>query len=275
VHLTERDTLVRSYRAILGLALPVGLETIFQTSLGLADQVIVGFLGADAVAGVGLSNSVSFIFMLLYSAIGTGCGVLVAQAFGRKEMDEVSAIATLGQIAAGTFGVCTALLLGPLAGTILHWTGAQENVAAASTVYFQLFTASTPLTVTSAVTTATFRSLGDTRTPMLISIGAAILNTVLGFFFVLGINSFPKLGLPGAGLATLLAQTFRCGALHFVLNQQKYKMRLVSFFPSFTHALGGTCSKSLSGGSLLRRQYSPPKCSIASWESEFCRAAVI
>ena len=84
MHSTERDTLVRSYRAILGLALPVGLETIFQTSLGLADQVIVGFLGADAVAGVGLSNSVSFIFMLLYSAIGTGCGVLVAQAFGRN-----------------------------------------------------------------------------------------------------------------------------------------------------------------------------------------------
>jgi putative MATE family efflux protein len=222
---TERDRLVRSYREILGLAFPVGLETIFQTSFGLADQVIVAFLGADAVAGVGLSNSVSFIFILLYSAIGTGCGVLVAKAFGRKDMEEVSAIATLGQIAAGTFGICTALVLGPFAGMILHWIGAQENVAAASTIYFRLFAASAPLSVTSAVTTATFRSLSDTRTPMLITTGAVTLNTLLGFFLVLGISPFPKLGLAGAGLATLLAQTVRCGALQFALHQRKYKMR--------------------------------------------------
>jgi hypothetical protein len=50
----------RSYWKILKLAVPVGLETIFQTLFGLIDQVIVGLLGAGAVAGIGLSNSVSF-----------------------------------------------------------------------------------------------------------------------------------------------------------------------------------------------------------------------
>ena len=91
---------LRTYRKILGLAIPVGLETVFQTSLGAVDQVIVGFLGAGALAGVGLSNSISFIVMLVYSAIGTGSGVLIAQAFGRKNMEEVSATAALGQILA-------------------------------------------------------------------------------------------------------------------------------------------------------------------------------
>ena len=100
-----------TYRKILGLAIPVGLETVFQTSLGAVDQVIVGFLGAGALAGVGLSNSISFIVMLVYSAIGTGSGVLIAQAFGRKNMEEVSATAALGQILAGMLGVCTALPL--------------------------------------------------------------------------------------------------------------------------------------------------------------------
>jgi Na+-driven multidrug efflux pump len=58
--------------------------------LGAVDQVVVGFLGAGAVAEVGLSNGLSFIVILVYSAIGTGSGVLIAQAHGRKNMEESS-----------------------------------------------------------------------------------------------------------------------------------------------------------------------------------------
>ena len=206
---TEKDEPRSSYCKILRLALPVGLETVFQTSLGAVDQIIVGFLGADAVAGVGLSNSVSFVVMLVYSAIGTGTGVLIAQAFGRKNMEEVSATAAIGEVLAGIFGLCTALPLALFPGFILRWIGAQENVANEAAGYFQLFAASAPLIVMSSVITATFRSLSDTRTPMFITMGAVALNTLLGFFLVLGIGPFPKLGVLGAGVATLLAQAVR------------------------------------------------------------------
>ena len=161
------------------LAVPVGLEAVFQTSLGLADQVIVGLLGASAVAGVGLSNSVSFIVMLVYSAVGTGSGVLIAHAFGRKNMEEVSATAALGQIVAGLFGTCTALPLALFPRVILHWVGAQEGVANEAAGYFQLFAAAAPLTAISAVSTATFRSLSDMRTPMIITMGAV---AIVGHF---------------------------------------------------------------------------------------------
>jgi len=96
---------------IIRLALPASLETVFQTSLSLVDQVIVGFLGASALAAVGLSNSISFVIMLLYSGLGTGTGVLVAQAFGRRDIQEVSKIAALGQMMAGICGACTAIPL--------------------------------------------------------------------------------------------------------------------------------------------------------------------
>jgi Na+-driven multidrug efflux pump len=97
------------YREILRVAIPVSLESVFQASFSFIDQIIVGVLGASAVAAVGLSNSVSFIVALLYSAIGTGSGVLVAQAFGRQDMKAVSRVASLGQIFAAVFGTCTAL----------------------------------------------------------------------------------------------------------------------------------------------------------------------
>lgn len=220
VQLKKKDEPTSNYRKILGLALPVGLETVFQTSLGAVDQVIVAFLGADAVAGVGLSNSVSFIVMLLYSAIGTGTGVLIAQAFGRKDTEEVSATSALGHILTGMFGVCTALPLALFPRTILQWIGAQENIANEAAGYFQLFAASAPLVVISAVSTATFRSLNDTRTPMIITMGAVALNTLVGFFLVLGIGPFPKLGVLGAAVATLLAQTARCLVLLIALYRR-------------------------------------------------------
>ena len=58
-----------SQEKIFKIALPVSLEAVFQASLGFIDQIIVGTLGATAVAAVGLCNSISFIVMLLYSCL--------------------------------------------------------------------------------------------------------------------------------------------------------------------------------------------------------------
>jgi putative MATE family efflux protein len=225
VQSTETDELRSGYRKIAVLAIPVGLETVFQTSLGGVDQVIVGFLGAGAVAGVGLANSISFIVMLFYSAIGIGSGVLVAQSFGRKDMEGVNAGAALGQMTAGCLGICTALPLALFPRAILRWVGAEENIANEAAGYFQLFAASAPMVVMSAVSTATFRSLSDTRTPMIITMGAVALNTLLGFFLVLGIAPSPKLGVFGAGIATLIAQFARWMVLWLVLYRRNDGLR--------------------------------------------------
>jgi Na+-driven multidrug efflux pump len=167
----EKDESTKSYGEILQLALPVGWETVFQTSFGLIDQIIVGLLGASAVAGVGLANSISFIVMLVYSAIGTGSGVLIAQAYGRKDMEEVSAIAALGLVVAGAFGLCTALPLALFPTIVLRWVGAEENVANETAGSFQPFAASAPLVVITVVSAATFRSLRIGPLPKLGALG--------------------------------------------------------------------------------------------------------
>ena len=64
--------------------------------------------------------------------------------------------------------------------------------------------------ILSTVTSAAFRSLNDSKTPMIITIAAVVLNTGLGFALVLGCGPVPKLGVAGAGLATLMSQFLRC-----------------------------------------------------------------
>ena len=213
------------YRKIFNIALPVGLEAIFQASFSLIDQIIVGSLGASAVAAVGLSNNLSFILTLLYAAIGTGSGVFIAQAYGRRDMDEVSKIAAIGQTAAAILGICSAIPLVLFPSPILRLVGAQEELVKTAAVYLQLFAASAPLNVMSAVTTATFRSMSDSRTPMVITIASVCLNTLLALLLVLGIGGFPKLGVAGAGLATLISQGVRAVLLVAVLYLVKKGMR--------------------------------------------------
>jgi len=215
----------KCYREILRVALPVSLESMFQASFSFVDQIIVGLLGATAVAAVGLSNGVSLIIALLYSAIGTGAGVLVAQAFGRQDMQAVSRVAALGQILAAVFGACTALPLILFPAAVLRATGAQGDLVGVASGYFQWFAASIPMSVISAVTTATFRSLSDSRTPMTITIGAVILNTLLALILVLGLGPFPKLGVIGAGVASLVSQAVRCLVLFVVLYHRKQGVR--------------------------------------------------
>jgi putative MATE family efflux protein len=227
-----------TYHDIFNLALPVSLEAIFQASFSLIDQIIVGSLGAVAVAAVGLSNNLSFILTLLYAGIGTGSGAFIAQAYGRQDMDEVSKIAALGQTAAAMLGVCSALPLVLFPTPILLLVGAQADVVKTASVYLQLFALSTPMNVMSAVTTATFRSMSDTRTPMAITMGAVFLNTILGLLLVLGLGGFPRLGVAGAGLATLISQTLRALALLTVLYSRKKGIRWHWPFGSIASRIG-------------------------------------
>lgn len=195
------------------MALPVSLESIFQMSFNVVDQIIVGLLGAAAVAAVGLSNSAAAIAILLCAAIGTGSGVLIAQAYGRKDMDDVSRTAAVGQTLAGIFGAITALPLFLFSKPLLILLGAHDDLAELANGYFKFFAASLPLMILSTVTSAAFRSLNDSKTPMAITIASVVLNTGLGFALVLGCGPIPKLGVAGAGLATLISQFLRCVVL--------------------------------------------------------------
>ena len=200
-------------KRILGVALPVSLESVFQMSFNVADQIIVGFLGATSVAAVGLSNSVAAIAILLCAAIGTGSGVLIAQAYGRKDMEDVSRTAAVGQTIASSFGAVIALPLIVFSKPLLIALGAHEEVAELANGYFRFFVASLPLMILSTVTSAAFRSLNDSKTPMVITIASVVLNTGLGFALVLGCGPIPKLGVTGAGLAMFISQFCRCVAM--------------------------------------------------------------
>jgi len=216
---------------ILKLAVPIGLESVFQMGFNAIDQIIVGLLGADAVAAVGLSNSIASIALLLYASAGVGAGVMVARAFGRKEMAEVSQIASVGQTLSGLLGLLTAVFFVTCSKPILQAIGADSKLAGSANSYFQLYSISIAPMILSAVTSAVFRSLNAPKTPLIITGLAVAANTLLGFVLVLGFGPVPSLGVAGAGWATLFSQSVRCLALILFLYAGKKGVRWIWPFP--------------------------------------------
>jgi Na+-driven multidrug efflux pump len=109
----------------------------------------------------------------------------------------------------------------------LQLVGADHKLVDSADAYFRLYALSIVPMVLSAVTSAVFRSLNATRTPLSITSAAVVLNTVLGFVLVLGFGPIPSLGVAGAGLATLISQSVRCLTLIVVLYSSRKGVRWV------------------------------------------------
>jgi putative MATE family efflux protein len=224
-------------KKILRLAVPISLESVFQMGFNFIDQIIVGHLGAKAVAAVGLSNSIASVALLLYASIGVGAGVMVAHAFGRKDFEEVSRVTATAEIMVGIFGFASAMLLVCFSQPVLRLAGGDQNLATGADVYFRLYSLSIAPMILSAVSSAVFRSLEAPRVALLITSSAVVLNTALGLVLVFGLGPFPKLGVAGAGMATLISQSCRALVLTVSLHASKKEARWMWPWPNATVAL--------------------------------------
>ncbi len=194
---------------IARIAVPVGLEMVVQLLLGLIDQVIVGTLGAVAIAAVGLSNSFLGVLGISLASLGAGAGILVSRAHGGGRAGETARVSSAAVVLAAALSLLVALPFLPLVGPFLKAVGAAPDVAAAARPFFQIVLLTLPAAVSGSVASATLRSLGRARAPLAATLVAVALNTALGYALVLGAGPFPRLGLAGAAWATLAAQTVR------------------------------------------------------------------
>jgi len=197
------------HREIARIAVPVGLEMVVQLLLGLIDQVIVGTLGAVAIAAVGLSNSFLGVLGISLASLGAGTGILVSRAHGGGQADRTARVSGVAAVLAAALSLAVALPFLPFVGPFLRAVGAAPEVAAAARPFFQIALLTLPAAVTGSVASATLRALGRARAPLAATLAAVALNTALGYALVLGVGPFPRLGLAGAAWATLAAQSVR------------------------------------------------------------------
>lgn len=196
-------------RQILLFSIPMLIGNVFQQLYNMVDSIIVGqFVGADALASVGATSSITFFFFALCNGIGSGGGIVTSQSFGGHDDKRVrSCIANTGYIMI-VFPVVIGTLAFCLARTLLIFLSTPENILNDAVIYIRTMSVGLLFVSLYNYISSMLRALGDSKTPLYFLIFSCLLNVVLDLLFVRTFN----MGVYGAGLATIIAQ-FASGVL--------------------------------------------------------------
>ena len=189
-------------RAILLLAIPMVLEMVLESLFAVVDVFWVGRLGADAVATVGLTESLLSLVFAIGLGLSLSTTAMVARRIGEKD-PEGAAVAGAQAIFIG-FGVSVLVGIPSLiyAPDLLRLMGASPSIVAGGSGYARIALGGSGVLMFLFLNNAIFRGAGDAAIAMRLLWVSNIINLILDPCFIFGLGPFPKLGVTGAALAT-------------------------------------------------------------------------
>lgn len=194
------------FAAIVILAIPMILEMGMESLFAVVDIFFVSKLGADAIAVVGLTESVLALAYAVAVGLSIGATATVARRIGEKDAEGAARTAThvvyLGLIVSAAMG-----LIGIIAAPYIYQLlGAEPRVVAIGLPFMRIMYGTNAVIVFLFLLNAIFRGAGDAAIAMRVLMLANGLNIVLGPMFIFGIGPFPKLGVTGAAVATVIGR---------------------------------------------------------------------
>ncbi len=190
-------------RILFFFAMPMILGNLFQQLYNIVDSVVVGnFVGEDALAAVGASYPITFLFVAIAIGASMGCSVVISQFFGAKRYGEMKTAIYTSLFSIGGLGVAL-MGVGLLISTpILRLLGTPENIFADSATYLNIYFLGAGFLFLYNTLTAIFNALGDSKSPLVFLAIASVVNIGLDLLFVIQF----QMGVAGVAWATLIAQ---------------------------------------------------------------------
>jgi putative MATE family efflux protein len=192
---------------VLNLSGPALVELALATLVQMVDMIMVGRVGPEAVAAVGLTNQLVFFALSGFLALNVGTTALVARFIGAGDPKAANETARQGFILNLTLGFVVSIIGYMLSERFLVWMGAAPEVLERGGLLYarSIFFGMTFMTVSMGLI-AVMRGAGDTRTPMTINIVANLVNVVGNYSLIYGKFGLPRLGVFGAGISTSISR---------------------------------------------------------------------
>lgn len=190
-------------RAMLLFALPMIMGNLFQQFYTMVDTVVVGrHVGMEELASVGISYSVTNVFIAVAIGGGIGSSVVVSQFLGAGQKGKMKTAISTTLINFLVIGILLGIFGFFMCGHILTWMNTPEEVFRDAYVYLGIYFLGLPFLFMYNVQSAIFNSLGDSKTPLTLLIFSSLLNIALDLVFVLVFH----MQVAGVAAATLIAQ---------------------------------------------------------------------
>jgi len=193
-------------RAVIMLAVPMVMEMAMESIFAVADVFWVAHLGADAVATVGLTESMLTMIYTAAMGLSIGATALVARRTGEGDPEGASRAAGQSVLLGLAIAVAIAVLAAPRAAALLRVMGASDSIVQTGHGFTRVMLGGNATVLLLFMLNAVFRGSGDAAIAMRVLWLGNFLNIVLGPCFIFGLGPFPRLGVTGASVATNLGR---------------------------------------------------------------------
>lgn len=188
------------------LAWPIFIELFLQFLLGAADTLMVSRISDDAVAVVGFSNQLFSALMTLFVTVASGAGILIAQKLGAKKTEDARSIGIMSVTISCALGIVISLLLYWFPKEISAMFQLPEELLPLAETYVSIVGGGMVLVALMSALSTAIRNTGNTKGPMYIAIGMNVLHVFLNYALIFGAWGFPKWGLMGVALSTVICR---------------------------------------------------------------------
>ncbi|MDV5041596.1 MATE family efflux transporter [Faecalibacterium duncaniae] len=196
----------------LALSIPSILEQLVVTAMGYIDAAMVGHIGAEATASIGIVSSSTWLLHGVLVGLYTALSIQIAQYLGADRQDDARSVLRQAMLFNVILGVGAALFGLGISPFLPGWLGADPSLRANATAYFAIWSTALPFTMAMGMYTSILRAAGYALTASLISVLVCVLDAIFNFFLInptrtlRGITVWGAgLGVPGAALGTALA----------------------------------------------------------------------
>jgi putative MATE family efflux protein len=202
-------------------ALPILGGNVLQSLNGSVNAMWVGqLLGEEALAAIANANNIMFFLLGAIFGFGMASTILVGQAMGKRDLGGARKVIGSAATFFLTISIALAVVGLSVSHRVLEWMATPAAAMPLADAYLKIIFVALPLLYAFAFLSAILRGAGDTRTPFAFLLVAVALDIGLVPMFMLGIGPFPRMGMAGSAMATLVANAI---ALPAMLSWLRYK----------------------------------------------------
>lgn len=213
-----------SNRALKRLIAPMIIEQFLAILVGMSDSIMVATVGEHAVSGVSLVDNIFILLIYLFAALATGGAVVMGQYLGQNKHEKANRAVNQLILFTALFAICIMIGLYLARNLILHrvFGAIEANVMEASKTYLLIVSASIPFIALYNAGAAVFRTMGNSKVPMYLSMMMNAINVGGNAILIFGFG----MGVAGAATSTLVSRVISAVAIIFLLCSPEHLLHL-------------------------------------------------